>query len=137
LVSSRRISGSANPDHAWLADTDSPFMARDRETASQAWASIDRVMWAYHARVHGSDRVNRPAIRSCTRSSCSITTSTTTRMNYHMPPERRCSINAIDDALGPVAERVLAKTVKPGSPALTSAGPMAITRPWRPSARFP
>jgi hypothetical protein len=34
-------------------------------------------------------------------------------MNYHMPPERRCSISAIDDALGPVAERVPAKTVNP------------------------
>ena len=37
-------------DDAWFADTDSPFTAKDRDTASQAWAGIDRVMCAYPAR---------------------------------------------------------------------------------------
>lgn len=41
-------------NHAWFAGAGSPFaarsVARDRETASQACASIDKVMWAYQAR---------------------------------------------------------------------------------------
>ena len=37
-------------DHALVGWAGSPFAARDRATASQAWASIDKVMWAYQAR---------------------------------------------------------------------------------------
>jgi hypothetical protein len=42
--------GQRVPDHARVAGADPPFSAWARLAASQARASMDKVMWAYQAR---------------------------------------------------------------------------------------